>query len=258
MRISSNQLNSESLKIISLVPSQSELLWDLGIREELIGITKFCIHPDEMFRSVTRIGGTKNLNIDLIRELKPDLIIANEEENEKSQIEILQKEFNVHVTEIYTLDDSYKMIESIGKMVGKKARALELIAEIQTAFFSLSKPLRPKKVLYLIWNDPFMAAGKNTIIDDLLMHAGFENCLHMGRYPVLSLKEIEALEPELIFLSSEPFPFSEKHFELFKSLAKAKPMIVDGEMFSWYGSRVKSAPAYFKTLREAIEQPQYR
>lgn len=251
-------MNSESLKIISLVPSQSELLWDLGIREELIGITKFCIHPDEMFRSVTRIGGTKNLNIELIRELKPDLIIANKEENERDQIELLQKEFKVHVTEIYTLDDSFKMIGTIGTLVGKKMKALELIAEIEKAFSTLVKPTNPKRVLYLIWNDPYMAAGKNTIIDDLLMHAGFENCLDISRYPVLSLKDIETLNPELIFLSSEPFPFSEKHFEAFKSLGKPKPMVVDGEMFSWYGSRLKSAPAYFKTLIEAIEQPQYR
>lgn len=188
------------------------------------------------------------MNLDAIRSLKPDLIIANKEENEKEQIEILQKEFNVHVTEIYTLEDSYKMIEEVGKMIGKKEKALELVSNIRKEFATLSQPGTRKKALYLIWKDPYMAAGKNTIIDDLLMHAGYENCLDTSRYPELTLTEIEKLSPELIFLSSEPYPFTEKHLDEFAALKKSKVMIVDGEMFSWYGSRLLKAPNYFREL----------
>ncbi len=241
-----------SNRIISLVPSQTELLWDLGLREEIIGITKFCIHPTELFNKATRVGGTKNLNIDLIRQLKPDLIIANKEENEKSQIEILQMEFNVHVTEIYTLDNSYKMIIEVGALVGKSENAKSLVGNIKSEFSNLPTIINPKEVLYLIWKDPFMAAGKNTIISDLLIKAGFENILSTTRYPELSLKQIEDLKPDIIFLSSEPFPFSEKHFKEFDSIIDSKLMIVDGEMFSWYGSRLLKAPAYFKYLQKMI------
>lgn len=235
-----------------MVPSQSELLWDLGLRSELIGITKFCIHPDEMFTTVQRVGGTKNLNLDVIRELKPDLIIANKEENEKEQIEILQKEFNVHVTEIYTLEDSYKMIEEVGAMVGKKESALELVKNIKKQFSTLSIPAVRKKVLYLIWKNPYMAAGENTIIDNLMEQAGYENCISKSRYPEITLAEIEKLNPELIFLSSEPYPFKTKHIGEFSSLKNANAVIVDGEMFSWYGSRLLKAPGYYKLLIDAL------
>jgi ABC-type Fe3+-hydroxamate transport system substrate-binding protein len=231
-----------------LVPSQSELLWDLGLRNQLIGITKFCIHPSEMFQTINRVGGTKNLNLDLIRDLKPDLIIANKEENEREQIEILQKEFKVHVTEIYTLEDSYRMIEEVGELVGKKENALELVNNIKKQFSILSTPPLRKKVLYLIWKNPYMAAGKSTIIDNLLEHAGYENCLSKSRYPELTLAEIEELNPELIFLSSEPYPFKVNHIGEFSSLKNTNAVIVDGEMFSWYGSRLLKAPAYYKSL----------
>lgn len=245
-------MKSISKKIISLVPSQSELLWDLGLREEIVGITKFCIHPPKMFNSVRRVGGTKNLNLELIRDLKPDLIIANKEENEKEQIEILQKEFNVHVTEIYSLEDSLKMIDEVGKLVGKKNESSELIEKIKIEFLTLPKFSKKRRVLYLIWKNPYMAAGKNTIIDNLLMHAGFENCVTTSRYPEITLQEIEKLAPEFIFLSSEPFPFEEKHFVEFNHLKNCKLKIVDGEMFSWYGSRLLKAPSYYKNLMKSI------
>lgn len=239
-------------KIISLVPSQSELLWDLGLREELIGITKFCIHPDEMFKSVSRIGGTKTINLEKIRALKPDLIIANKEENEKEQIEALQKEFNVHVTEVYTLEDAYNMIAEVGEMVGKKETSLSLIENIKTEFAKLNRPANPKRVVYFIWKNPYMVAGKNTIIDDLLLRAGYVNAVEKARYPEMTLDAVKELNPDYIFLSSEPFPFSEKHKAGFDFMPGEKITIVDGEMFSWYGSRLLKAPAWFKSLAETI------
>lgn len=235
------------MKIISLVPSQSELLWYLGLREELAGITKFCIHPQEMFRTVTRIGGTKTVNIEKIKEINPDLVIANKEENEKEQIEALQAGFRVLVTDIYTLDDALDMIREVGALVGRAEKANELAENIGKNFDALTIPAKRKKAIYLIWKNPYMAAGKNTFIDDMLYHAGFENIMTTERYPELSMEDIQQLNPEVVLLSSEPFPFKDIHLNEFKTHG-LNARIVDGEMFSWYGSRLLHAPAYFNGL----------
>jgi len=235
------------MKIISLVPSQSELLWHLGLRQELVGITKFCIHPGEMFRSVTRVGGTKTVNIDTVRSLKPDLIVANREENEREQIETLQKEFRVHVTDIYTLPDALNMIREVSTLVNKTEEGKKLVAEIENKFAELHVFSPRKKAIYLIWKNPYMAAGPNTFIDDMLLRAGFENIVTEPRYPEISIEQIKTLNPEVVLLSSEPYPFKEKHIEEFKQ-AGLRAQVVDGEMFSWYGSRLLQAPAYFTAV----------
>ena len=240
-------------RVISLVPSQSELLWDLGLREELVGITKFCVHPKEMFHSITRIGGTKTLNITKIRELQPDIIIGNKEENEHSQIIELQKEFKVWMSDIYTLNDSLAMIESLGELVNKKQKAKEIASTIKKSFDDL-KTVK-KTVLYLIWKKPYMTAGNATFIGYLLNKMGLENCIvdENGRYPILTLEEIKALNPELIFLSSEPYPFKDKHIQEFKNeLPNTVVKLVDGELFSWYGSRLIHSVAYFNELIHSI------
>jgi len=247
------ELNAFPKRIISLVPSQSELLWDLGLREELVGITKFCIHPMELHESVTRIGGTKTLNIDKIRLLKPDVIIGNKEENEQGQIEALQKEFNVWMSDIYTLDDSLSMIEGIGELVNKKGEAKKLTTLINTSFKQLKHS--HKTVLYFIWKKPYMVAGRATFIGHLLEKIGLKNCIeeHNSRYPNLSLDDIVNVNPELIFLSSEPYPFKETHVkELQKQLPNARILIVDGELFSWYGSRLTHSTTYFNKLIETL------
>lgn len=246
------ELKSYSKRIVSIVPSQSELLWDLGLRDEIVGITKFCIHPDEMFKTVKRVGGTKTLNIDAIRTLNPDLIIGNKEENEYSQIVELQKEFNVWMSDIYNLDDALQMIGLIGTMVNKAEAADELRDSISKSF-SLLKSTH-KRVLYLIWK-PYMAAGRATFIGDMLQKTGFENVLQdkTSRYPHLSLGDIKALNPELIFLSSEPYPFKKEHVqELKHELPNAQIELVDGELFSWYGSRLKKSVSYFNNLLNTI------
>jgi ABC-type Fe3+-hydroxamate transport system substrate-binding protein len=247
------ELKSYPKRIISLVPSQSELLWDLGIREELVGITKFCIHPDQMFKTVNRIGGTKTVDIEKVRALKPDLIIGNKEENEQSQITQLQKEFTVWVSDIYNLDDSLAMITSVGALVNKVEKAAELTHAIASSFLYVSS--KQRSVLYLIWKDPYMAAGKATFIGDMLNRLDLTNSLSddKTRYPSLSVEDIKTLDPELIFLSSEPYPFKEKHIsELQVLLPQTKVMLVDGELFSWYGSRLLNSTSYFKSLLERL------
>lgn len=245
------EVNSTVLRIVSLVPSQTELLVDLGLREKLVGITKFCIHPPELRKEVQLIGGTKNAKIDLIRSLNPDLIIGNKEENNQTDIEQLEQEFPVWMSDIFNLEDALEMLDKIGELTGTQQKAAELRFAIEKNFESLN-PLKStgKSVLYLIWKNPYIAAGKNTFIDSLLETLGFENAMNQDRYPEVNL---ETVNPDFVFLSSEPYPFKEKHIdELQKQFPESRIVLVDGEYFSWYGSRLLGAPAYFLELLGSI------
>jgi ABC-type Fe3+-hydroxamate transport system substrate-binding protein len=236
-------------RIISLVPSQTELLVDLGLEEKLVGITKFCIHPDHIFRNKTRIGGTKKFDFNKIRELKPDLIIGNKEENEKSQIDLLAKEFPVWMSDIFCLEDTFEMFRQIGMMTGSISRAEELVKNIRSGFNSLKCEFQFNRVLYLIWKEPWMAAGKKTFIDEIMSLAGFNNIISESRYPELTSEQIKTMNPEIIFLSSEPYPFKENHIvELNVICPQSKIILVDGELFSWYGSRLLKTPEYLAEL----------
>jgi len=243
-------INFPPKRIVSVVPSQTELLFDLGLDAEIIGLTKFCIRPIEKFASRTKVGGTKKLNIDLIKDLKPDLIIGNKEENTQSDIEELARYFPVWMSDIFTLDDAMTTIGQIGALVDREPEASYLNHLISAGFNDL-KTLAlqhriDKKVAYLIWRKPYMAAGKNTFIDDVLLINGMTNVLKTARYPAITLEQLQTLNCELILLSSEPYPFGEKHLEEIQAaLPHAKVMLVDGEMFSWYGSRLVKAVQYF-------------
>ena len=242
-------------RIISVVPSQTELLYDLGLENNLIGITKFCIHPEELYKSKFKVGGTKQLNLEKIKALQPDLIIANKEENDREQIEELQKHFPVWISDIFTLEDALNMINELGKLFKKETIAHKMINEINYSFSNLIKFTHSKKICYLIWNNPIMAAGKKTFINDMLIRCGFENAIQSedSRYPVLSINNLQTYNPEVVFLSSEPYPFKKHHLEYFKKhLPNANLILVDGEMFSWYGSRLLKACNYFKIIQENL------
>ena len=244
-------LKDKPKRIISIVPSQSELLWDLGLRKDLVGITKFCIHPDEMYRTIERVGGTKKLDIKKIRALKPDLIIGNKEENEKEQIEELRKEFPVWMSNIYDLNDAYEMISALGGITEKQTAAEKLIKTIKDNFSKLDNSgFKGKKVTYFIWYDPYMAAAKDTFINHIMEKLGMTNAFsYLSRYPEVNASQIKGAAPDLILLSSEPFPFKEKHMAELKHICpNAEVILVDGEMFSWYGSRLQYAPGYFSSL----------
>ncbi len=249
------ELKTIPRRIISLVPSQTELLFDLGLDEEVVGITKFCIHPAEWFYTKTRIGGTKKLHIDIIHQLKPDLIIANKEENVKEQVEELAHHYPVWISDITTLDDAYQMIEQIGLLTGTIEKARFLLTKIKLEFSKLESVGKKAKTAYLIWNDPYMTAGSDTFIHSMLEAAGFENVFKTSqRYPEITIDDLIKKGCQLILLSSEPFPFKQKHIDEIKQklidagLMQTKIMLVDGEMFSWYGSRLQYAPGYFKRL----------
>ncbi|WP_245588115.1 ABC transporter substrate-binding protein [Algoriphagus terrigena] len=234
-------------RIISLVPSQTELLVDLGLEEQIVGVTKFCVHPGHLMKSKTIVGGTKNYRFDVIERLKPDLIIGNKEENDREGIEKLALSYPVWMSDIFDLNDSMRMISDLGKITGTETEAEGMVAQIQN---SLSEKVPCKGTcVYLIWEKPKMAAGKQTFIDSMLSLAGFENVVKEARYPAISEQELIQLSPEYVLLSSEPFPFGEKHREAIQMLLpKCKILLVDGEMFSWYGSRLLHSMEYFKRL----------
>ncbi|MBP7808376.1 MAG: ABC transporter substrate-binding protein [Bacteroidia bacterium] len=245
------ELNGTPKRIISIVPSQSELLWDLGLRKELVGITKFCVHPDEMYKSIEKVGGTKKLDIDKIRALKPDLIIGNKEENEQEQIEELRKEFPVWMSDIYDLNDAYEMMAALAVITEKQAAAEKIIKTIKDKFSEFDiADFKGKKVAYFMWYTPYMVAAKNTFINHILEKLGMVNAFsYLTRYPEVNASQIKGTAPDYIFLSSEPFPFKEKHIKELKQICPhAEIVLVDGEMFSWYGSRLQYAPDYFSSL----------
>lgn len=227
-------------RIISLVPSQTEFLMDIGA--PIIGRTKFCIHPEGRVEQIPIIGGTKNFRLDVIRQLKPDLIIGNKEENYEEGIAELEKEFPVWMSDIKSLDDAYTMMSSVGKMCDRDHESNQLIAGCQQAMKNVQNS-RSGRVIYLIWKNPWMVAGRNTFIDHMLLHLGYENLIVEERYPTITEEEMVTLNPDYLFFSSEPYPFKEADVSVIqKKHSSIQCQIVDGELFSWYGSRLK----YFK------------
>ena len=247
------------IRIVSLVPSQTELLVDLGLIEGIIGITKFCVHPGNLRKSKTIVGGTKQVNIDKIRALQPDVILCNKEENTQEIVKQLEKIAPVHVSDIHNLKDTRELINLYGQLfnvndIAKNIADKLLQSESEFSIYIANKPL--KKVAYFIWRKPWMVAGGNTIIDSLLSINKFHNIFgHIPRYPEIDLELLDKNKDlEYIFLSSEPYPFKEKHIEeIERILPKTQILLVDGEYFSWYGTRLLGAFNYFKKLHKIID-----
>ncbi|MGV4413767.1 ABC transporter substrate-binding protein [Chryseobacterium sp. T1] len=240
------------MRIISLVPSLTEILFDFGLTtSEVVGRTKFCIHPEHLVKNVEIIGGTKNLNLEKIKSLKPDLILANKEENIKEQVKELMKSFKTVITHVETLEDNYYLLKSLGNILGKQNIAQQFNLKIQD-IFNFEKPKTKLKVAYLIWKNPYMTIGRDTFIHHILEEIGFENIFKsQKRYPILELEELT--EADVIFLSSEPFPFKEKHISEIRNVFPDKLIkIVDGEAFSWYGTRIAKTNSYYQDLIKSL------
>jgi len=246
-------LPSTPKRIISVVPSQTELLFYLGLDEEIVGITKFCIHPAGKFKHTEKVGGTKQLDTGKIKALKPDLIIANKEENERSQVEELAAFCPVWISDISDLPEAIDMIKCVGALVGKAHAAKTLANHIGQQFNYITIEPSNLRVAYFIWRKPFMVAGKDTFINNMLQKCGLINAFEQDRYPEINADLLVNVHPDVIFLSSEPYPFKEKHIAEFKALVPSATIkVVDGEFFSWYGSRLLHAPAYFKRLADEL------
>lgn len=237
------------MKIISLVPSITETLFDFGLNEtEIIGRTKFCIHPKKKVPQVQMVGGTKTLKLDKIKSLNPDLIIANKEENEKNQIEALMKDFKVWVTNIETLDDNAEFLLKLGKILHKEKTAEKFNQEIAT-IFNDHDTRNPVSAAYLIWKKPYMAVGADTFIHEIMRKVGFRNIFeNKTRYPEVEIENLKSAD--YVLLSTEPFPFREEHKKEFeKLLPNSKIIIVDGEAFSRYGTHLAKCKDYFTQLK---------
>ena len=241
-----NEIKSKNvLRVVSLVPSLSEFIYDQA-PEKLVGVTKFCIQPKGMKNERTVVGGTKTINIDTIRALKPDLIVANKEENQKEQVEALS-DLPDYLTDMSTLQESFAELRIVAELLGTNYNWDE-------AYYSSPKPPQGKSVLYVIWNNPIMSIGQDTFIHDMLSFLGFKNVMRdYNRYPEVSDEMVKEIAPDYVFLSSEPFPFKEKHIYQFQEMfPNSKIVLVNGEAFSWYGSRMFKVSSYLEDLLKGL------
>ena len=242
-------------RIVSLVPSQTELLVHLGLEAQLVGITKFCVHPAHLRTTKTIVGGTKQIHFDRIKQLQPDIILCNKEENTQDIVREAHTIAPVHVSDIRTITHTQTLIDQYGDLFEKRAEAQALNGQITTRLkqFRIQIKARPRyKVAYCIWKDPWMVAGNDTFINGLLEWNQLKNAFanHFGRYPEVELQDFK--DVDYILLSSEPYPFTEKHIAEIQEHTHAKVLLVDGEYFSWYGSRLVKAFDYFKNLQEEL------
>jgi ABC-type Fe3+-hydroxamate transport system substrate-binding protein len=237
-------------KIVSLVPSQTELLFHLGLGDAVVGITKFCIHPAAWRTNKIITGGTKNINFEKISMLNPDLIIANKEENTKKEIEALALMYKVWVTDVSNLEEALQMISDIGSLTQTQIKATEIVDAIRRQFNCIHQPSEIINTCYLIWRNPYMTIGGDTFIHAMLGKCGLKNIFAAEkRYPVINISDLSSANCQLLILSSEPYPFKQTHIdEMQVLLPDTKIILANGEMFSWYGSRLLNAPAYFNTL----------
>lgn len=249
----------EPQRIVSLVPSITELLFSLGLGDRVVGVTRFCIFPEEARKNSRNIGGTKKLHIDRIAELQPDLIIGSKEENTRDEIDALAKHHPVWMSDVQTVSQGIDMIRQVGEITGTTAEANRMANKISSGFKDLKTEQREPafRVAYLIWYDPIMVSGGDNFISNVLETAGWQNIFsqHMeSRYPEVSIPDLKAAKPEVIFLSSEPYPFKQKHVDLFtEALPDSRVILVDGAMFSWYGSRMLQMPAYLSKLADELK-----
>lgn len=251
-------------RIVCLVPSITELLFNLGLGERVVGVTRFCVHPENARKSATNIGGTKKLHIERIVDLNPDLIIGSKEENTRIDIERLWNDYPVWMSDVESVANGVKMIRELGAVCRVSQQALELADEIEERFAVLSTDSSESKirVAYLIWYNPIMVSGRDNFITDVLHKAGWQNVFETGnfpgshRYPTISMDDLRSAKPDVVMLSSEPFPFGNKHLQEFEKALNCPALLVDGELFSWYGSRMLNMPMYLKELSDKIAAEQ--
>lgn len=246
--------DSAPKRIVSLVPSQTELLVNLGLEESIVGLTKFCIHPIGFKNLKTIVGGTKAVNFEKIAALKPDIIICNKEENTQQIVEDLSSICTVWTTDIYTIADNNQMILDFGKLFDVEELASIMVSEINTALSEFRDFVENQKslnVAYFIWKNPYMVAANSTFINEILKLNNFQNVYDdLDRYPEIDIRNLNEKKLDFVLLSSEPYPFKESDFQEFGDISDSyKVVLVDGEMFSWYGSRLILAFDYFKKLR---------
>ena len=230
------EVNFPPFRVISLVPSITELLIDLGV--DVVGRTKFCVHPKDKVSSIPIIGGTKNFRFEVIDDLKPDLIVGNKEENYKEGIAKLSQRYPVWMSDITRLNEALEMIRMLSEVTDRSSEGAVIRAQLEDKLEGLQNS-KSGSVLYMIWRKPWMAAGRETYVHHFLEHLGYHNVVLATRYPELNEREIAKLSPDRILLSSEPYPFDKGDQEALQSTFPGSSIeLVDGELYSWYGSHL--------------------
>jgi len=242
-------LHDKPERIVCLVPSITELLYDLGLGDQVVGRTKFCVYPKDGFPNATIIGGTKNIHAYKIRALQADLIIANKEENVKDQVQPLSAFSNVFTTIVRNTKEALEMISDIGTITHTFEKAENIIKLFQAEEFEIND--KPIKMAYLIWRKPYMTVGGDTFISAFMEDFGFINCFKDRlRYPEVSIADLKSKKPDIILLSSEPFPFADKHMKEIIDKTGINTQLIDGSICSWYGSRMLKAKDFFRTFMQ--------
>ncbi|NIQ38127.1 MAG: ABC transporter substrate-binding protein [Proteobacteria bacterium] len=259
---------SRPCRVVSLVPSWTETLFYLGLTErEILGRTDYCIHPRARVGEIEKLGGPRDPAIERILKLAPDLIVMDREENRKEDVERLDGHWDrsrVFVTGLTTVDHALNYIEQLGHLFQTQKRARKLIDRVNSLLDRIIQKNRGT-VAYLTWLDPIIAVGSETYIEDVLAILGYQNVFTSSNlkdlkikvgfnYPTITLEDLIHLKPDAIFLSTEPFPFRRRHIDRLRSqIDRIDPeyatevdiRIVNGEYFSWYGSRMIAAFRYF-------------
>lgn len=251
-------------RIVSLCPSQTETLVELGLLSHLVGRTRYCVRPRTALKAVPTVSGTKTFTTVEISALRPDLVIAEKEENPKDRVlDLVTASIPVYVTDVSDLKTARKMILDLGGLTGTRARAEHLVSECDRTLSETRGTFSKMTALYLIWRNPWMAAHEHTYIHAVLEHLGFENACRpfsmarpdAGRYPALSAEDMRILDPDVVFLPSEPFPFRDRHAaEIREILPRTTVLLIDGEPMSWYGARMRELKSFAHSLRENLER----
>ena len=247
-------VNGIPSRVVCLVPSLTELLVDLGLESSIIGVSKFCVHPPHIRKTKRVVGGTKQVHYTKVEEMSPDFILCNKEENTLEMVKGLEAIAPVFVSDINSLEDCVALIKTLGNVFDIENRATAMTKQLldkHREIDSAASGLPKISVIYLIWNDPLMAAGKGTFIDHMLSLVGLENCIQKQRYPQLEPSDLTMADH--ILLSSEPFPFKEHHRKAIAEQSQVSTHFIDGEYCSWYGSRLLRGMEYLFDFRKGLE-----
>jgi ABC-type Fe3+-hydroxamate transport system substrate-binding protein len=245
------------VRIVSLCPSLTELVFDLGAGDSLVGRTKFCVHPADRVDAVEKVGGTKNPKVARVVELKPDLVLMNDEENRKEVADALvQAGIRVHSSLPRTPEDTAAMVRAIGMALGRWREAEPIAADIERRADRVRREASrhpPVRYACLIWREPMMTVSDDTFIAGLLALPGGQNVFgnHADRYPTITPAELHDADPLIVLLPNEPFPFQPKHAEEIAAqtrLPRERFKLVDGELLSWHGSRTPRGIDYAESV----------
>ncbi|NMG75821.1 helical backbone metal receptor [Aromatoleum diolicum] len=249
-----------AVRIVSLVPSLTELVCDLGLAEQLVGRTGFCIHPRATLKSIPKVGGTKDVKLDVVRALAPTHLIVNVDENRREAVEELASFVpNVIVTHPCRPEDNFELYRLFGGVFRCEDAAARLAADLADALagaHAVAAALPPERVLYLIWRAPWMSIARDTYISTTLRAVGWETLPEdpARRYPEIDWRASWIAEVARVFLSSEPYRFGEQHIDEVAQLSGRPATLIDGEMASWYGSRAAAGLRYLTALRRSLAE----